>query len=97
VLLAPGFGEAHELLASNQVGVIVAGQERAGDAAIDFFRRIKQLHPRAVRVLLTGDTSATNLADAINSGSVYKLATKPWSESAIIGTLASAYSYHAQV
>ncbi|MBZ2208862.1 EAL domain-containing protein [Massilia soli] len=94
VLLAQGFEEAYELLAGNEVGVVVAGQERAGDAAIDFFRRLRHIHPRVVRVLLTGDTSATNLADAINSGSVYKFATKPWSPSALTGTLASAYAYY---
>ena len=95
VLLAHGVDEAHELLAVNAVGVVLAGQELAGDSAIGFFGRIKHMHPRTVRVLLSDDTSAANLADAINRGAVYKIAPKPWSDLALTGVLASAWSYYA--
>ena len=95
VLLAQRVDDAYELLAGNDVGVVIAGQELAGDSAIEFFGRIKHMHPRTVRVLLTSDTSATNLAEAINRGSIHQFATKPWSDTALAGVLASAYSYHA--
>ena len=72
VLLARCAAEAYELLAGNEVGVVLAGEDLAGDSAIDFFRRIKHMHPRSVRVLLTGDTSAANLANAINRGAIFK-------------------------
>lgn len=94
VLLAHCVEEACELLAGNEVGVVAAGQEVAGDSAIEFFGRIKQMHPRTVRVLLTGDTSATNLAEAINRGSIHQFATKPWSDPTLARVLTSAYSYY---
>jgi DNA-binding NtrC family response regulator len=94
VLLAHCADEAYEQLAGNEVAVVLAGEDLAGDSAIDFFRRIKHMHPRSVRVLLTGDTSAANLANAINRGAIFKFATKPWSDASLTGVLASAFSYY---
>ena len=95
VLLAQRVEDAYELLAANEVGVVLAGQDVAGDSAIDFFARVKHLHPRTVRVLLTGDTSVANLTNAINHGAIFKFSSKPWSDLGLIGVLESAWSYYA--
>ena len=96
VLLANCAADAYELLARNQVAVVLAGQDLAGDSGIDLFGRVKHMHPRTVRVLLTGDTSATNLANAINHGGIFKFATKPASAEALTGVLASAFAHYEQ-
>ncbi|WP_182915787.1 EAL domain-containing protein [Massilia cavernae] len=94
VLAARSLDDAYELLAGHEVGVVLAAQQPGGDSSIDFFRRIKHMHPRTVRVLLTGDTSPGNLAEAINKGAVFKFAPKPWSDDALLGVLASAFAYY---
>ena len=94
VLTAPGLGQAHELLARHEVGVVVSGQELMGDTGIDFFERIKSMHPRTARVLLTTDTSPANLADAINKGAIYKFVEKPWRDEAMLEVIAGAFAHH---
>ncbi|HEY0488531.1 MAG TPA: EAL domain-containing protein [Telluria sp.] len=94
LLLANCAADVYEQLAGNRVAVVLAGQDLAGDSAIDLFRRIKHMHPRTVRVLLTGDTSATNLANAINHGGVFKFATKPATATVLAGVLASAFTHY---
>ena len=94
VLTAHELGQAHELLARHEVGVVISGQELMGDTGIDFFERIKNMHPRTVRVLLTTDSSPANLADAINKGAIYKFVEKPWRDDAMLAVIAGAFAHH---
>ncbi|MBZ2208860.1 EAL domain-containing protein [Massilia soli] len=94
VLTALGLPEAYELLAGHEVGVVISDQELIGNTGIDFFQRIKSMYPRAVRVLLTTDTTPANLADAINKGAIYKFVEKPWRDEDLLGVLASSFAHN---
>ncbi|RJG15796.1 EAL domain-containing protein [Massilia cavernae] len=94
VLTAHGLAEAYELLAGNDVGVVISDQELVGHTGIDFFHRIKRMYPRTVRVLLTADTTPANLGDAINKGAVFKFVEKPWRDEALLAVLASGFAHH---
>ena len=94
VLTAHDLPEAYELLAGHDVGVVVSDQELIGHTGIDFFQRIKSMYPRAVRVLLTADSTPANLADAINKGAIFKFVAKPWQDDALLAVLASGFGHH---
>ena len=94
VLTAHGLPEAYELLAGHEVGVVISDQELIGNTGIDFFQRIKSMYPRAVRVLLTADSSPANLAEAINKGAIYKFLEKPWRDEALLAVLASGFAHY---
>jgi FixJ family two-component response regulator len=46
-------------------------------SGIEFFNRVRQLHPKTVRIAMSGDADMAMVADAINKGSIYKFLTKP--------------------
>jgi len=71
---------ALDLLATNEVGVIVSDQRMPAMNGVEFLRRAKQIHPDTVRMVLSGYTELKSVTDAINEGAVYKFLTKPWDD-----------------
>jgi DNA-binding NtrC family response regulator len=66
-----------ELLATNRVGVVLCDIRMPEMSGIEFFNRVRQLHPKTIRIAMTGYADMAMVADAINKGSIYKFLTKP--------------------
>jgi diguanylate cyclase (GGDEF)-like protein len=80
VLTAGSAQEGLDLLATNEVQVIVSDQRMAGISGSEFLGIVKELHPDTVRIILSGYTDLQVIMDAVNRGAVYKLLTKPWDD-----------------
>lgn len=80
VLTASRVPEAFELLASNDVQVIVSDQRMNDVSGTEFLGRVKELYPRTVRLILSGYTDLATVTNAINRGAIYRFLTKPWDE-----------------
>ncbi len=80
ILATTSAGEALELMAANQVGVIVADQRMPEMKGVEFLRKAKQLHPDSMRIVLTGYTELKSVTNAVNEGAIYKFLTKPWDD-----------------
>jgi DNA-binding NtrC family response regulator len=80
ILTASSAAEALELLACNTVAVVVTDQRMPEMTGVEFLRRVKDLYPDAVRIMLSGYTDFQSITDAINRGAVYKFLTKPWDD-----------------
>ena len=80
VLATSRVQEAFELLASNEVQVILSDQRMSDMAGTEFLGRVKALYPRTVRLVLSGYTDLATVTDAINRGAIYRFLTKPWDE-----------------
>jgi diguanylate cyclase (GGDEF)-like protein/PAS domain S-box-containing protein len=78
LLMAESAADAYEILASQEVGVIISDEHLHGENGVSFFSRVKKMYPRAVRMLLTADDGSTTLMDAINRGEIYRFIIKPW-------------------
>lgn len=83
ILIAHSAGEGFELLASNQVGVIISDQGMPDITGIEFLSRAKRLYPDVMRIVLSGYTDLKLVTDAFNRGAIYKFITKPWSDQEI--------------
>lgn len=80
VLLAGSGAEALELLAREEVHVIVSDQRMPGMSGSEFLAIARQRHPRAMRLLLTGYSDLEAVVRAVNEGGIYAYATKPLDE-----------------
>lgn len=80
ILTASGGQEGLELLAHNEVDVIVSDQRMPGMTGVEFLRQVKKLHPDTVRIVLSGFTELQSVTDAVNEGAIYKFLTKPWDD-----------------
>src|SRR5581483_5011209 len=80
ILTATSAREGLELLARNNVQVIVSDQRMPETSGTEFLSQVKQMYPETVRMVLSGYTDLTAVTDAINRGAIYKFLTKPWND-----------------
>lgn len=93
-ILSAGGGEAGlELLAQNEVDVILSDQRMPGMMGVEFLRRVKILYPQTVRMVLSGYTELQSITDAINEGAIYKFLTKPWDDELLRANIEEAFRY----
>ena len=93
ILTASGGQEALELLAQNEVDVIVSDQRMPNMTGVEFLRRVKTIHPNTVRIVLSGYTELQSITDAINEGAIYKFLTKPWDDDLLRANIQEAFQH----
>jgi len=75
--------EGFELLALNEVQVIISDQRMPHMNGTEFLSRVKEMYPDTIRLVLSGYTDLKSITDAINQGAIYKFLTKPWDDDAL--------------
>ncbi len=80
ILSASSGAEGLDLLAKNDVDVIVSDQRMPNMTGEEFLRRTKELYPDTVRMVLSGYADMQSITNAINRGAVYKFLSKPWDD-----------------
>ena len=93
ILTANGGEAGLELLAANEVDVILSDQRMPGMMGVEFLRRVKTLYPQTVRIVLSGYTELQSITDAINEGAIYKFLTKPWDDELLRANIEEAFRY----
>jgi YesN/AraC family two-component response regulator len=80
ILCGMSGAEGLELLAKNDVDVVVSDQRMPEMTGEEFLRRTKELYPDMVRMVLSGFADMESITKAINQGAIYKFMSKPWDE-----------------
>jgi diguanylate cyclase (GGDEF)-like protein/PAS domain S-box-containing protein len=93
ILTAPGGQQGLDLLATEEVDVIVSDQRMPGMTGVDFLRMVKTLYPQTVRLVLSGFTELQSVTDAVNEGAIYKFLTKPWDDTQLRGHIDEAFAH----
>lgn len=91
ILRANSGREGLELLAQNEVGVIISDQRMPEMTGVEFLSQAKELYPDTVRIVLSGYTELNSVTDAINRGAVYKFLTKPWEDELLRANVEEAF------
>ncbi|MDP2155705.1 MAG: response regulator, partial [Sulfuricella sp.] len=91
ILKATNAAAALDLLAQNPVGVIISDQRMPEMSGVEFLRRVKQIYPDTVRMVLSGYTDLKSVTDAINEGAVYRFLTKPWDDDLLRANIQEAF------
>jgi len=94
ILTATGAEEALNILAREEVGVIVSDQRMPGMSGTELLARVKDMHPQTVRMVLSGYTDLAVVTEAINQGAIYKFLTKPWNDEALRLQIQDAFRTH---
>ncbi|BCK87881.1 regulator of RpoS [Sideroxyarcus emersonii] len=91
-ILRANSGEAGlQLLAQNEVGVIISDQRMPGMTGVEFLSKVRDLYPDTVRIVLSGYTELNSVTDAINRGAIYKFFTKPWEDDLLRANVQEAF------
>ena len=80
VLTCTSAKQALEVLALNQVQVILSDQRMPEISGTEFLSQVKDMYPDTIRIVLSGYTDLRSVTDAINKGAIYKFMTKPWQD-----------------
>jgi putative nucleotidyltransferase with HDIG domain len=94
VLTASRGSEALSLLASEAAQVVVSDQRMPEMNGVELLSVIRERHPDAVRMMLTGYTEMNVAVEAINHGEIYRLITKPWNDEELKATLRQAFDHY---
>jgi EAL domain-containing protein (putative c-di-GMP-specific phosphodiesterase class I)/ActR/RegA family two-component response regulator len=94
VLTAASAREGLELLARNDIQVILSDQRMPEMTGTEFLGRVKAMHPDTVRIVLSGYAELTTIIEAVNQGAIYKFLIKPWDDDLLRGHIRDAFQYH---
>jgi len=78
ILTARSGAEGLEVLALNEVHVVVCDQRMPTMSGSQFLDRVKDLHPDTLRIILSGYADFESIIDSINRGAIYRFYKKPW-------------------
>lgn len=78
ILTAGSAAEGLELLALNEVQVIVSDQLMPQMSGTEFLSKAKELYPDTIRMVLSGYSSFESIMEAINNGAIFRFLLKPW-------------------
>jgi two-component system probable response regulator PhcQ len=96
VLTATSAAEGMRVLEAERGGValILTDQRMPGETGVQFLEKTRQLHPRAIRILVTAFSDLNAAIDAVNTGAIYKYITKPWDVPMLEITLKRAIEFY---
>jgi excisionase family DNA binding protein len=80
ILSAASASEGYRLLEKHrdEIALLMTDQRMPGEKGVDFLKRARRVHPTAVCILTTAYTDFDVAIEAVNSGAISKLVTKPW-------------------
>lgn len=76
ILTAHGGEEALRLLEKTPIAVIVSDQRMPGMSGSEFLAKAAEIHPKTVRILLTGYSDIDAVVEAVNKGQIYRYVSK---------------------
>lgn len=77
VLTAGSAREALDLLAGEQVDVVISDEKMPGMSGSELLVIVREKYPDTIRMILTGYASLESAMRAINEGEIYRFFTKP--------------------
>ncbi|MBI5633797.1 MAG: response regulator [Nitrospirae bacterium] len=83
--------EGLEVLAKEQIQVIISDEKMPGMSGAEFLSEAKKLCPDSIRFMLTGQASIESAMKAINEGEIYRFFKKPWDDLQLTFAVRSAF------
>jgi len=83
--------EAIRVMENENIQVVLSDQRMPGLTGVDFFHKIKDKYPDALKLILTGYSDIEAVIGAINEGQVFRYITKPWNPNELEITIKEAF------
>jgi CheY-like chemotaxis protein len=74
--------------AGETFAVIVSDMRMPGMDGVQLLRKVKQISPDTVRIMLTGNADQQTAIEAVNQGNVFRFLTKPCSNEELVAAIA---------
>lgn len=90
VLTAGSGAAALDVLATQEVDLIISDMRMPGMSGAELLSRAQALYPDIMRILLTGYSEIEAVVQAVNEGGIYRYLNKPWDEHDLLLTIKQA-------
>ena len=90
VICAANAQEAEAVLAGDMVQIILCDQRMPGESGVEFLKRVRDLWPDPIRMIISGYTDSEDIIASVNEAGIYRYLTKPWQPDALIAALREA-------
>jgi diguanylate cyclase (GGDEF)-like protein/PAS domain S-box-containing protein len=94
ILTAENGMEGLNLLAGNEVGLVISDARMTPTNGPDFLAKVREMYPDTIRIILSGYTDLQAITEAVNKGEIYKFLTKPWEDEKLLKTIHAAFRHH---
>lgn len=78
VFLASSGALALEIIEQNDIKVIVCDQRMPHMFGVEVLRKVMEISPSTMRILLTGYSDVSDIVDSINQAEIFRYIMKPW-------------------
>ena len=85
--------EGLNLLQEQHPGIVVSDQQMPEMTGVEFLKRVRELAPQTLRILLTGYADIGATIKAVNEGEIYRYISKPWDDDEIRLVIRQATNY----
>ena len=86
-LFAASGQEGLDILAQEEVWVVVSDYLMPGMRGIEFLSKVKGIRPDTIRIMMTAYADLSIAIDAINKSEAYRFVTKPWNNKELMDTI----------
>ncbi len=90
VISARDAAEAEAVLAGEMVQIILCDQRMPGESGVEFLKRVRDLWPDTIRIIISGYTNSEDVIAGVNIAGIYQYVTKPWHPEKLLETVREA-------
>jgi response regulator RpfG family c-di-GMP phosphodiesterase len=81
---------ATRLVGEHNIDIVVSDHMMPTMTGVEVLSLLKRLHPRVIRMMMTGQADRESTIRAINEGSIHRFIEKPWDDASLKAILAEA-------
>lgn len=78
VFLASSGAQALEIIQQNKIKVIICDQRMPNMFGVEVLKKVMEISPATMRILLTGYSDVSDIVDSINQAEIFRYIMKPW-------------------
>lgn len=94
VHLARDGQEGLEVFQNNEVDLVLSDFRMPGIDGVEFLKRVKEINPDCVRIVLSGYADINLLVSALNEGEIYRFMGKPWNDENLLHNIRTALEHY---
>jgi YesN/AraC family two-component response regulator len=79
-MTASNGAEALEIIEGTPVHVVISDNKMPGMTGVELIRRIKEVSPDTMRIMLSGQSDMSAVIEAVNEGETFRFLQKPWND-----------------
>lgn len=89
IFYAKSAAEGLDILSENDIQVVLSDLHMPAVDGSHFLYEVRKTFPQVVRLVISGNTDANEILDAVNAGHIYSFIQKPWKKESLIVTISN--------